>query len=189
MSQLGGTDQRLDQLEKAIAKLSEEAKLKESQGTGIVLIIFSNNMDRILAALNIAVGALSMGKEVSLFFTFWGGTLLKEKKPQKKQKLFVQKLFGWLLPKGPDKLALSQMNFGGMGGWMMRKLMKKFKNPFVGELMQIAKDAGAKIYVCSMTMELMGIKQEEIVPIPSLQLCGVAKFIEIMQKEKTCLFI
>jgi peroxiredoxin family protein len=152
------------------------------------IIVFSGDMDKVMASLILATGAASMGTEVSLFFTFWGTSVLKKPEPQKSGKLLLQTLFGWMMPKGPKKLPLSKMNFGGAGPKMMNILMKKHNTASIEELLDVAQDCDIHFYICQMSMDLMGIKKEEIQPIENLKYCGVSKFLETSDRGKV-LFI
>jgi peroxiredoxin family protein len=152
------------------------------------LIVFSGDMDKVMASFIIATGAAAMGTEVTLFFTFWGTSVLKKSEPQKRDKLFLQKMFGWMMPKGSKKLPLSKMNFCGAGPKMMNMLMKKYNTASISELLEVAQDCDINFYICQMSMDLMGIKKDELLPIKNLDYCGVAKFLEISDGGKT-LFI
>lgn len=152
------------------------------------IIVFSGDMDKVMASFIIATGAAAMGTDVSLFFTFWGTSVLKKQAPQSSGKLVLQKMFGWMMPKGPKQLPLSKMNFCGAGPKMMQMLMKKYNTPTIDELLGVAQECEIKFFICQMSMDLMGIKKEEIMPIQNLNYCGVAKFLEISDGGKT-LFI
>lgn len=180
-------EQRVQELEKKVQELSQSEQVPEKSGTAIV--IFSGDMDRAIAALNIAVGNLSLGKEVSLFFTFWGAPLMKKNGPQSSPKHILQRMFGWMLPKGVKHLPLSRMNFLGLGPIMMKHLMKKYQFADVQELLSLANSLGVKIYMCSMSMDLMGIKKEELISEPELIFTGVPGFMEVVDKSSLTLFI
>lgn len=117
-----------------------------------------------------------MGYEVTLFFTFWGLNILRKKGPVSVRKNIVEKMFGWMMPQGPDHLKLSQMHMGGMGAAMIKGIMKKKNVASLPELMQSAIDNGVKIVACSMSMDLMGIKREEL--IEGIEEGGVAMYID-----------
>jgi NADPH-dependent 2,4-dienoyl-CoA reductase/sulfur reductase-like enzyme/peroxiredoxin family protein/TusA-related sulfurtransferase/rhodanese-related sulfurtransferase len=139
-------------------------------------VVFSNDLDRALASFIIANGAASMGYEVTLFFTFWGLNILRKKGPMTVKKTLIEKIFGWLMPQGPDKLSLSQMHMGGMGTVMMKGIMKKKNVSPLPELIQSAQANGVKLVACTMTMDLMGIKSEEL--IDGIEEGGVAMYID-----------
>ncbi len=139
-------------------------------------VVFSNDLDKALAAFIIANGAATMGHQVTLFFTFWGLNILRKEGPVTAQKSLVEKMFGWMMPKGPNKLKLSQMQMGGMGAAMIKGIMKQKNVSPLPELMQSALDNGVKIVACSMSMDLMGIKREEL--IDGIEEGGVAMYID-----------
>jgi peroxiredoxin family protein len=152
------------------------------------LIVFSGSLDRMIAAFVLATGAASSGMEVNLFFTFWGTSALRRENVSEK-KGFIEKMFGWMLPQGSRKLPLSQMNFGGGGPVMMRHLMKKKGVASLEEMMQLAGELGVEVYVCTMSMDLLGIKEKEICEYPDLKYCGVAKFLEAASPGKITMFL
>ncbi len=139
-------------------------------------VVFSNDLDKALAAFIIANGAATMGYEVTLFFTFWGLNVLRKQSPVTAKKTLVEKMFGFMMPKGPDKLKLSQMQMGGMGAAMIKGIMKQKNGASLPELMQSAIDNGIKIVACTMSMDLMGIKKEEL--IDGVEEGGVAMYID-----------
>ncbi len=179
---------RLDTLEREISSL--RGKLSETElQEKLTIIVFSDEMDKAMVALNLATGGAAMGMEVNLFFTFWGTSILKKKGPQSGGKLFLQKMFGFMLPKGPEKLPLSKMNFAGMGPVMMKSLMKKFNTPSLPDLLQLAQECGVNFYICQMSMELMGIKEDELMEIEGLSYVGVASFLEMADRGKFTLLV
>lgn len=151
------------------------------------IVVFSNSLDRVLASLIIANGALSMGKDVTLFFTFWGLSVLRKKPGKRLKKKTVEKMFGKMLPKGPKGLKLSQMNMGGMGKKMMLGIMKKKDVMTVQELLSQFLFLGGNIIACTMSMDVMGLKQEEL--INGIQFAGVAKYLNHATKSYSNLFI
>jgi peroxiredoxin family protein len=126
--------------------------------------------------------------EVNLFFTFWGTSALRRENVSAK-KGFIEKMFGWMLPQGSKKLPLSQMNFAGGGPVMMRHLMKKKGVASLEEMMALAGELGVNVYVCTMSMDLLGIKEPEICEYPNLKYCGVAKFLEAASPGKITMFL
>ena len=176
-----------------------EAQLKELQlrvstlekGTSdqLSMVVFSGDMDKILAALIIATGAAAYDMKVKLFFTFWAISALRDPQKNGKGKNFIEKMFGIMLPKGADKLALSKMNMCGMGKAMIKGIMKKHHVSSVGELLTIAGENGVEINICEMSMNLMGFKKEEMISYPKMTICGVATFLSDAQESKIQLFI
>jgi NADPH-dependent 2,4-dienoyl-CoA reductase/sulfur reductase-like enzyme/peroxiredoxin family protein/TusA-related sulfurtransferase/rhodanese-related sulfurtransferase len=139
-------------------------------------VVFSNDLDKALAAFIIANGAASMGYEVTLFFTFWGLNILRKENPGAVKKTPIEKMFGMMMPKGPNKLGLSQMNMGGVGKAMIEGIMNKKNVATLPELIASAQENGVKLVVCSMSMDLMGIKREEL--IDGIDEGGVAMYID-----------
>lgn len=152
------------------------------------LVVFSHEMDKALAALVIANGALAMGGKATLFFTFWGlNALRKANSPKIDGKGFMDKMFGVMLPKGTAKLPLSNMNFGGMGKRMMTSRMASKNLPNLDGLLSDAIKGGARLVACSMSMEAMGIHKDEL--IDGVEIGGVAEFLGASTKSGTSLFI
>lgn len=127
------------------------------------LICFSNDFDRVMAGFVIANGAAAMGYKTTIFFTFWGLNVLRKEGPVVVKKNFLEKMFGFMMPRGVNKLKISKMNMGGMGTQMMKSIMKKKNVMTLPELLQEAKDAGVQLVACSMSMDVMGIKKEELI--------------------------
>jgi len=165
----------------AIASGGQEDKLS--------LIVFSGDLDKALASFIIATGATAMGLDVVMFFTFWGTPVLRDKGKSAGGKDIMGKMFGTMLPKGAGGVKLSKMNMGGMGTTMMRSLMKKKNIASLDQLMELAAEFGVRIFVCEMSMDLMGFKREEMIDYPGLTYCGVAKFLEEAVESKIQLFI
>lgn len=151
------------------------------------IILFSHDLDRVMAAFNIAIGASAMGLKVNMFFTFWGICALRKKSADLRGRGWLDKMFSWMLPAGAEKLALSQMNFGGLGTAFMKKVMLARKVPPLSELIHSAQDLGVTFTACAMTMEMMGIRQEDL--IEGVRLGGVASYLEHAEQSKVNLFI
>jgi peroxiredoxin family protein len=122
----------------------------------------------------IATGAAAMGMKVILFFTFWGTAALRAGNKKVGGKSFMGKMFGMMLPKGRNKLKLSQMHMAGMGTAMLKGLMQKKNVASMDQLFDVAGQLAVKIYICEMSMDLMGFKLEEMIDYPGLEVCGVA---------------
>ena len=153
------------------------------------MIVFSGDLDKALASLIIATGAVAMGMDVVMFFTFWGTPVLRDKGKAVGGKDFMGKMFGSMLPKGTGAVKLSKMNMGGMGTTMMKSLMKKKNVASLEQLLELAAELGVRIFICEMSMDLMGFKREEMIEYPNLTYCGVAKFLEEAVGSKVQLFI
>ena len=155
---------------------------------GSTIVVFSGELDRAMASFIIANGAVAMGGKATLFFTFWGLNILrKDKGAQVPDKTFMDKVFGWMLPRGPKKLPLSKMHMAGLGTWMMKDRMASKKLPNLPGLMQEAQRAGVRLVACTMSMEAMGIREEEL--IDGVELGGVAEFLGAASETNANLFI
>jgi peroxiredoxin family protein len=155
----------------------------------LAMIVFSGDLDKLLAAMIIATGAAAMGMKVVQFFTFWGTAALRKPEFSGNGKDFMSKMFGWMLPKGRNQVKLSKMNMGGMGTAMMKGLMKKKNAPSLDQLFDIAAQLGVEIKVCEMSMDLMGFKHEEIIDYPNIEYVGVATFLAHAKESSNQLFI
>ncbi len=151
------------------------------------LIVFSNDMDRAMAAFIIAIGSASAGMKITMYFTFWGLSLLRRKDFSRKGKTMVERMFGWMLPAGPDGAKLSKMNFFGFGTSMMKNVISKKKMPQLRELMNMAISLDVKIVACTTSMEMMGIKYEEL--IDGIEIGGVATYLADAGESAINLFI
>lgn len=172
-------------IQKGTDKVVEQQKSTSVDGQTIV--VFSNDLDKVLAAFIIANGAAASGKPVTLFFTFWGLNVLRKAQYVKVKKNIIEKMFGWMMPQGPEKLILSKMHMSGMGTMMMKEVMKSKNILTLRELMQSAMDSGVKFIACSMSMDVMGIKEEEL--IDGIEIGGVAKYIAESNNANSNLFI
>jgi peroxiredoxin family protein len=151
------------------------------------MVVFSGDMDKVMASFILATGAASMGMDVTMFFTFWGLSAIK-KTTVSNGKNLMEKLMGWMLPKDIGGLGLSKMNMGGMGRWMMNKMMKSKKVASLPQLLEMARELDVKLVACQMSMDVMGIKKEELID-PNMQVAGVATFLESAADSKISLFI
>jgi peroxiredoxin family protein len=161
------------------AQLQSTAELLKGAGQQekLSLIVFSGSLDRLIAAFVLATGAAAMGMQVSMFFTFWGTAALRKQNVHV-QKTLLERMFGWMLPRGVTKLPLSQMNMAGAGPAMIRYVMQKNGVASVEEMIELSKELGVELNVCTMSMELLGMKPDELIDYPGKTYCGVAKFLE-----------
>jgi peroxiredoxin family protein len=164
----------------------EVMKLQQDKRDGVSLVVFSGEMDRMLAAFTIALGAAATGSPVTMFFTFWGLNLLRNKRIT--AKLLPQKMLQALQAPGGARRPLSKFNFLGAGRWMMKKLMLRFKMPDVEEMFAKAVALDVEIIACSTSMAVMGIGKEDLRKEVS-RIAGAASFLEAAEKSHTQLFI
>ncbi|MBO5986609.1 MAG: DsrE/DsrF/DrsH-like family protein [Lachnospiraceae bacterium] len=164
----------------------KEATLVKEQNDK-TFVVFSGDLDKTIAAFIIANGAAAMGRKVTMFFTFWGLNILRKPKKVKVAKSFIEKMFGIMMPRGTTKLGLSRMNMGGAGAKMIRGIMKQKGISSLEELVESAKAHGVRIVACQMSMDIMGIHQEEL--IDGVELGGVATFIGSGEESDMSLFI
>jgi peroxiredoxin family protein len=181
----------LADLQAQVAKMQEELQeIKASQPSDkLSMVVMSGDLDKLLAAFIIATGGAAMFDEVVMFFTFWATPALRDPKKSPGKKDFMGTMFGKMLPKGSTKLKLSRMNMAGMGTGMMKGLMKKKNVMSLEDLIKTAADAGVRIYVCEMSMNLMGMSLDEMIDYPGLKLAGVATFLGEAGTSKSTLFI
>lgn len=165
------------------SQLPAEGVLTETKD-GATMVVFSGDLDKALASMIIASGAAAYGKQVTLFFTFWGLSVLKK---QKVKKSGLAKMFDIMLPNSANKLPLSNMNMGGMGSAMIKHIMKKKNVDSLPEMIEQAHKLGVKFVACAMSMDLMGIEKEELFDF--VEYGGVATFIGDSEKANMQLFI
>lgn len=142
----------------------------------LTILMFSGDLDKAMGAFIIANGAGVMDTQVTMFFAFWGINILRKDNPPPVKKDFMSKMFGWMMPRGANKLTLSKMNMGGMGTNMMKGVMKKKNVMSLPELIATAQaDPNIKLVACEMSMNVMGIQHEEL--IDGVELAGVGTFV------------
>jgi peroxiredoxin family protein len=151
------------------------------------LIVFSGDLDKAIASFIIATGSAAMGNQVTMFFTFWGRNILRKEQYVPVQKSFMDKMFAKMLPRGPEKLGISKMNFGGLGAKLMKYTMKKKNITTLKELIEMAKELDIKMVACTMSMDVLGIKKEEL--IDGLEYAGVASYLAEANEANINLFI
>ena len=180
----------LEMLQKQVDELTNKvAYLENNRKDQLSMAIVSGDMDKILAAMVISVAAAAMDTQVKLFFSFWSLSALRDPKKSPKGKDFISKMFGIMLPKGKDKLKLSNMNMAGMGPMMIKMLMKKQNVMSLGEMFRQAGELGVEITICEMSMGLMGFKNEEFIDYPHLSYAGAATFVADAGESSIQLFI
>ena len=171
------------QTSKVIEKNQENVIIEDN--SNMTMVVFSGDLDKAIAAFIIANGALTMGKKVTMFFTFWGLSILKKKNLAKKS--FIEKMFTMMLPKNSQDLPVSKMNFFGIGAKMIRSVMKKKNIMSLEELIKKAIDSGVNITACTMSMDVMGISEEEL--IDGINYGGVGQYLGEAEKSNNNLFI
>jgi len=154
---------------------------------GKTLVVFSGDMDKVLASFIIANGARSLGRPVTMFFTFWGLNALRKSEKVPVKKPIIDSMFGFMMPRGARKLKISKMNMGGMGTVMMKKVMKDKNVDSLEELMKKAMESGIKLVACTMSMDVMGITKEEL--IDGIEYAGVASYLGDAEESNVNLFI
>ena len=151
------------------------------------MVLFSNDFDKAMAAMVLANGLAASGAKVSIFFTFWGLSVLRKNPAPPVKKNFISRMFGFLLPRGASKLTLSKMNMLGMGSVIMKRVMKQKNVLTLPELMASAKEAGVKFIACDMAMDVMGITREELLEVD--EVAGAATFATLAKNSNNTLFI
>ena len=155
----------MENIEQQVAELQSQLDALKGQSAEnkLSMVVFSGDLDKVLAAMVIATGAVAMGMEVVMFFTFWGTPMLRDVNKSVGGKDVMGKMFGAMLPKGTGQAKLSKMNMGGMGTMMMKSLMQKKNVASLEEMFALAEELGVRIIICEMSMDLMGFKREEMI--------------------------
>jgi len=157
-------------------KAQDVCRIPETSRDKKTIVVFSNDFDKMMAAFIIANGAASTGSEITMFFTFWGLNLLRKDYSVPVKKNIIEKMFGMMMPRGASKTTLSKMQMGGMGTLMIKQIMKKKNVLSLQELMTAAQQNSVRFVACSMSMDIMGIKKEEL--IDGVEIGGVATYLE-----------
>ena len=173
----------LAKIRKEIAAL--RAQVPEDKAA---LVVFSGDLDRAIAAFVIATGAAAAGLETTLFFTFWGLSIIKKKNGAAVSKRdLMQKMFAMMTPGSSESLGVSKMNYFGIGAGMLRTMMKKQQVSSLEELMELARELGVRIIGCTMSMDVMGVDKAEL--FDGIELGGVAAFMGEASRARVSLFI
>ncbi len=181
---------KMEQLQKDLEKLQKKVtKIENNRKDQLSIALISGDMDKILAAMIISLAAAAMDTRVKIFFSFWALSALRDQKKKAAGKDFISKMFGLMLPKGKNKLKLSNMNMAGMGPMMIKMLMKKKNVLSLDEMFQQAGELGIEITVCEMSMDLMGFKREEFIDYPHLRYAGAGTFVADAGESAMQLFI
>lgn len=180
--------ERVNQENIAYIKKGTAATVKKSEvKEGKTLVVFSGDLDKVLASFIIANGAAAMNRPVTMFFTFWGLNALRKSEHVKVKKPLIDKLFGLMMPRGTKKLKLSKMNMAGMGTAMLKKVMNDKNVDSLETLMKTAMANGVRLVACTMSMDIMGITKEEL--IDGVEFGGVASYLGDAEEGNVNLFI
>lgn len=171
-------------IEKGVSQREQKAN---PSGHGKTFIMFSDDLDKALATFVLANGAAATGEKVSVFFTFWGLNVIKKVKKPKVQKDIFGSMFGMMLPSNSLKLKLSKMHMFGIGSRMMRHIMKQKGVDSLETLREQALEQGVEFIACQMSMDVMGVKQEEL--LDDIIVGGVASYMERANNANVNLFI
>jgi peroxiredoxin family protein len=153
----------------------------------LALVVTSNDLDRVWPALILAVGAAASGMQVSIFWAFWGLTVLRRENPGRVSKPLLNRLFGWMMPRGINQLRLAKLNLAGLGTAMMRSIAKKKNVASPSELLVTARELGVRQIACQMSMDLLGVTRAEL--IDGLEYGGVAMCLADARDAAIALFI
>lgn len=167
-----------------------EASCRSAQRTAAdnkTIVVFSDDLDKALASFVIANGAAATGKQVTMFFTFWGLNVIKKRGKPAVRKDLMDRMFGWMLPAHSGQLHLSKLNMWGMGSRMMRGIMRRKKIDSLEELMRQARESGVEMIACTMSMDVMGVRREEL--LDGITLGGVASYLDRTEEANLNLFI
>ena len=167
---------------------SRLAELRErTVDDAATIIVFSGDLDKVLAAFVLATGAAAAGLQTSMFFTFWGLAALKKKGAAGGPKNIMEKMFAVMTPSSSESLGTSKMNYFGMGAVMLRKMMKDKQIATLEELMALAREMDVKMIACTMSMDAMGVSQEELQD--GLTYGGVATYMADAVRSRVTLFV
>ncbi len=173
------------EITRRVAQQKQTAPLTEKNDK--TFVVFSGDLDRTIAAFIMANGAAAMGRRVTMFFTFWGLNILRRPEKVRTGKNLIETMFGIMMPRGTKQLGLSRMNMGGAGAKMIRRIMKEKGISSLEELIDSAKAHGVRMVACQMSMDIMGIRREEL--IDGVELGGVSTFLGSGEESDMSLFI
>lgn len=181
-------DKKFAEISRQLAALEQRAALQEQGGVSerATILVFSGEMDPLMAAFIIASASIAMGLEVTMYFTFWGLNALR-KGWTLKGKTLPEKMIAALLPKSVGRLATSRLNMGGIGPAFFKKVMDDNNVEDLPSLIEVARELGVRMVACEMTMGVMGIKREELVDWCDFG--GAATYLEHAADSKLTLFI
>ena len=152
------------------------------------IIVFSGDLDKLLASLVLATGAAAAGLETTMFFTFWGLSALKKKNAAAPSgRSFKEKMFAIMTPSSTESMGVSKLNFFGMGASMLRTMMKEKNVSSVEEMMALAREMGVKMIGCTMSMDVMGVSKDQLAD--DIELGGVATYMAEAANARVSLFV
>jgi len=181
------------EVERQVKALREELESKIAEvrertvDDAATIVVFSADLDKVLAAFVLATGAAAAGLRTSMFFTFWGLSVLKKKGAESGPKNLTERMFAMMTPSGTASLGTSKMNFFGLGAAMLRKMMKDRQIASLEELIGMARDLDVRMIACTMSMDAMGVSQQELVD--GLTYGGVATYMADAVRSRVTLFI
>ncbi len=172
------------------AQTSNKGEGQSEEREKLTIAVLSGDLERALAAFMLATTGASMGMEVNMFFTFWGLNIIKKNEGPMKSKGLMRKMLNWMNRGGSKRLKLSRFNMGGMGTWMMKKLMKDINMPSLEEMILMAKEMGVNMIACTTTCGVMGLPSDTTSFRDEVQvMAGAAYFLNEARKSKVTLFI
>ena len=151
------------------------------------IVLFSGDYDKAMAAYIIANGAAAYDHDVTIFHTFWGINALRKCEPVAVKKGFLEKMFAKMMPRGAEKLPLSNMNMAGIGPKMIQHVMNKHHALTLTQLIDMAQEQDIKLVTCTMTMDLLGLQEQEL--LDGVQYAGVAAYLADAEDGNVNLFI
>lgn len=154
----------------------------------VTIVVFSGDLDKVYAAFIIATTAASSGKEVSMYFTFWGLNVLRKRTFLFKAPKFLQKMFSLINRGGAERLPLSKFHLFGIGTFFMKLLMKQYNLPRISEMIKLAKQLNVRMIPCTTTLGIMGLKKEDFIPEAD-ELAGASTYLSLASEGKVNLFI
>jgi len=171
-----------DEMEGKLAEVRER-----TVDDAATIVVFSGDLDKVLAAFVLATGAAAAGLQTSMFFTFWGLAALKKKGAAGGSKNIMEKMFAVMTPSSSESLGTSKMNYFGMGAVMLRKMMKDKQIATLEELMALAREMDVKLIACTMSMDAMGVSKQELQD--GLTYGGVATYMADAVRSRVTLFV
>ncbi len=151
------------------------------------VVVFSGDLDRALAAFLIANGGAAMGSQVTMFFTFWGLNILRRPEKISAGQSLIRRLLGWMMPRRATRLKLSNVNMAGMDAAMIKDIMRQKHVQSLPQMMELVRKAGVRLVACSMSMDLMGIKPDEL--IDGIEQGRAAMYLDNAEAGNVSLFI